>query len=403
MQGLLHFMSSASKPRSPTPTTLIVRNGLDGLEPTHIAAVRLLWNELHRSTCEAADCELLAFAGSACYFGVVLLATDDQSDVREQSKSTTDRVRYKFAELRQGKKKTRRAAKKRTQGDGRVLETNIQTRGSDSERVVWPGPLPIASPLNRLSMQSSTQERAISVFLENSSAPITAQSYKAIGIVYLSPAGPDGGLNLGIVLEASHRWKDFGRRVLQAVLAHAFQDLQSHRVQATPLNAKPKGTISLLLQKMGFRHDSIMRRAFFHPLAVQWQDVSTLAMVATDGPSETQECPVHSEPLPEQQRGDTDDVNKSSTVSDTALAEMNDIPGDIGSIQCAEPEELDQCAKSAERVGLELYQLSSSSSAGSKSPSPSCVSTRSNSALSWTDAEESDWEMMWDSAPSDSE
>ncbi|KAJ7336256.1 hypothetical protein DFH08DRAFT_706232 [Mycena albidolilacea] len=115
---------------------------------------------------------------------------------------------------------------------------------------------------------------------------------RPIGIVYLaaSPfvlAPPEqagvGELNFGVVIESASRGKGYASEALQLVLKHAFDVARCHRVQASLLgSAAAREGMMRILTQMRFGHEGTKRRAFFHPLLREWQDVTTLALLDMD-------------------------------------------------------------------------------------------------------------------------
>ncbi|KAJ7857294.1 hypothetical protein B0H14DRAFT_3864771 [Mycena olivaceomarginata] len=115
---------------------------------------------------------------------------------------------------------------------------------------------------------------------------------RPIGIVYLaaSPfvlAPPEqagvGELNFGVVIESASRGKGYASEALQLVLKHAFDVARCHRVQASLLgSAAAREGMMRVLTQMRFGHEGTKRRAFFHPLLREWQDVTTLALLDMD-------------------------------------------------------------------------------------------------------------------------
>jgi RimJ/RimL family protein N-acetyltransferase len=79
---------------------------------------------------------------------------------------------------------------------------------------------------------------------------------KPIGFIYLaasplsnSPPDQIGELNLGIILQATHRGKGYGREAIQLVVKHAFNVQHCHRIQASLLRSSNKDRmVSLLTQ-----------------------------------------------------------------------------------------------------------------------------------------------------------
>ncbi|KAJ7274984.1 hypothetical protein C8J57DRAFT_1062206 [Mycena rebaudengoi] len=111
----------------------------------------------------------------------------------------------------------------------------------------------------------------------------------AVGIVYLayspfaiSPAEQVGELNFGIVIDPEHRGKGYAREAVQLVIQHAFDVKHCHRIQAALIKSPSKDRILSLLTQMRFGHEGTKRRSFFNPLANEWQDVTTLAILDTD-------------------------------------------------------------------------------------------------------------------------
>ncbi|KAJ6631067.1 hypothetical protein B0H10DRAFT_1980686 [Mycena sp. CBHHK59/15] len=112
---------------------------------------------------------------------------------------------------------------------------------------------------------------------------------RVIGLIYLtptpfalSPSDQIAELNLGIIIKAEHRAKGYAREAIRLVVKHAMEVKHCHRIQASLIQSPSKDRIMSLLTQMRFGHEGTKRRSFFNPLAAEWQDVTTLAILDTD-------------------------------------------------------------------------------------------------------------------------
>ncbi|KAG6859868.1 hypothetical protein C0995_002686 [Termitomyces sp. Mi166 len=110
---------------------------------------------------------------------------------------------------------------------------------------------------------------------------------EAIGLVYLVDLDSNHPLlwkelNIGIILEPSHRGKGYAPQAIEMVLEIAFKHLECHRVQAILPDHIAKDRAICLFTQMRFDHEGTRRRGFFSPMEQVYKDVTYMGMLDTD-------------------------------------------------------------------------------------------------------------------------
>ncbi|KAG5716208.1 hypothetical protein E4T56_gene10748 [Termitomyces sp. T112] len=89
-------------------------------------------------------------------------------------------------------------------------------------------------------------------------------------------------LNIGIILEPSHRGQGYAHQVMEMVLGFAFKTAKCHRVQAILPDHVAKDRAICFFTQMRFDHEGTRRRAFFSPMEHVYKDVTYMGMLDTD-------------------------------------------------------------------------------------------------------------------------
>ncbi|KAJ7599202.1 hypothetical protein C8J56DRAFT_815578 [Mycena floridula] len=111
-----------------------------------------------------------------------------------------------------------------------------------------------------------------------------------IGLIYLTMGSASGlnsqngvgELNIGVILDPAFRGRGFGKQAVTLVLKHAFETIQTHRVQALILDNYAKDSTLTMFTQLNFGHEGTRRRSYFSPVEQEWKDVTCLGLLDTD-------------------------------------------------------------------------------------------------------------------------
>ncbi|GLB39161.1 hypothetical protein LshimejAT787_0603230 [Lyophyllum shimeji] len=309
-------------------------NRLEG-QDDHLDHLFCLFEQLQVATVEASrpDMDLLTFAESAYYFGVVLVKRPRPKPVEPEPSERNPPTSLWEHLNKRAKKRPREAAHYREPLGSplhrKVRKVDVESPPSsshshlDESAGTWssnssvrsssPPAYDIAQKDRGLddNMTTSTFKfRAYEQLIgfderykelaglrfegperqqEQQEAQEEQPQEQAVGLVYLTDANVlqydplhSRELNIGIIIDPKYRGKGYARQAITLVLRKAFQDAQCHRVQAILPDHVAKHRAICLFTQLRFIHEGMRRLAFFSPLENVFKDITYMGMLDTD-------------------------------------------------------------------------------------------------------------------------
>ncbi|KAJ7637176.1 hypothetical protein FB45DRAFT_829529 [Roridomyces roridus] len=313
-----------------------IHQGLDG-QDDNIEALMSLWEQLQLCALELAaqpECDLITFALTGFFLGVITAKIDTnvkptelegpsevQGTILDELQDSFQAPVPKKKKKKNGKSKANAAVQHALLGFDKapnvppkisphgyispwtpvcegvesrvVLGSRIGTNEFRSRARLWQDSENIFGDHSREAEEHLAIERAWGDYSsdEEEEFPVIEPAPVPVGLIYLSASpftqtAPNqvGELNLGIILDSKYRGKGFACEAIQLAVKHAFEVEHCHRIQASLINLDwaHKDRMTALLTQLRFGHEGTRRRAFYNPMMAEWQDVTTLAILATD-------------------------------------------------------------------------------------------------------------------------
>ncbi|KAJ7048490.1 hypothetical protein C8F01DRAFT_1190157 [Mycena amicta] len=232
---------------------IVVSIGLSG-QDGYFDQLTRLWEQLRLSAYEAAsnpEADLISFAQTAEFFGVIL---------DESLNNKPGAYRDDVAE----------PPRKKRNIEASIIDTIPKHYSAAS--------LPRWKPIDITPIAG---EITITGGITNIYTPVVGLIYLTTSPLSLSPPDQLPELNLGVIIDEKLRNKGYARHAVELVVKHAFEKLNAHRIQATLVNGSTKDHMTSILTQMWFGHEGIARKAFYHPLLAEWQDITRFGIIDT--------------------------------------------------------------------------------------------------------------------------
>ncbi|EPS99482.1 hypothetical protein FOMPIDRAFT_1091649, partial [Fomitopsis schrenkii] len=161
--------------------------------------------------------------------------------------------------------------------------------GEVAEESTFPSPSHLRSYVRTILRKvdayspTTTADEAVKVPVGEPSEVRTVTTIHTVGILYLRKTEMLTEYNIGLVIHPEWRGQNLAEKVLTKGLAHAFNNLWAHRVQALIMDGPSSDAARSIFVSLGFTFEGTRRRAIMSP-AVEggYRDVVAMAMLDTE-------------------------------------------------------------------------------------------------------------------------